>query len=353
MEETLVPRDKENFIFNSATQIHNKQQIINKIITRTKNLTDNEKRHILNILLIYEREEKVEFTKNSNGYFFYLYKIDIEIINKILKCIELIEEKREVIYNLDKKRNEHIDYYKSLIENKLKETINLKKFTLINTLRIIPNDFYIIKKKETNIRKVKFNVDNLDPDILMKEHMKKKKYPKNSVYYRISQVMIQLSRQNKKSQSKNKNKNKDSGDAREDNDGSDGGGIGDEIGEDIGDEIEGEDEIEGGDDDNDDKDDKDDKDDSRSINSDNDISELEDDEYYNSEDEKLSDHDHDNDNDNETETQTEIQTETHRKKKKTKISSNELDYYKNLLKQGGYKFDDDKEVIMIKEEYII
>lgn len=346
MEENLVPRDKENFIFNSATQIHNKQQIINKIITRTKNLTDNEKRHILNILLIYEREKKVEFTKNSNGYFFYLYKIDIEIINKILKCIELIEEKREVIYNLDKKRNEHIDYYKSLIENKLKETINLKKFTLINTLRIIPNDFYTIKKKETNIRKVKFNVDNLDPDILMKEHMKKKKYPKNSVYYRISQVMIQLSRQNKKSQSKNKNKNRDSGDAREDNDGSDGGGIGDDIGDDIGDEIEGEDEIE------DEISGDDDKDDNRSINLDNDISELEDDEYYNSEDEKLSDHDHDHDN--ETETHTETQTETHRlKKKKTKISSNELDYYKNLLKQGGYKFDDDKEVIMIKEEYIL
>jgi hypothetical protein len=330
---------------------HNKQLNVNKIISKTKNLTDNEKRHILNILLTY----KVEYSKNQSGYFFYLEKISNEIIDKILKCIDLIEEKSDLIYNLDKRRDEHLEYYKSLIENKLKETINLKKKALIDNLRLIEEPFYIIKKK-TN-KKVQFTDE--DPDKLMKEHLKKYKYKKDSIYHRISQVMIQMSRKNKHRHVKEDRSG--GGGGEEDSKGSDGGGDiggGDDIGGDeIGGEIGG---SEIGDDIGEIDDEIGDKigDD---ISEDFNESELEDNEYYNSDSDSDSDDDSfDNTSDidntetehTDTETQTHTQTKTRKIKKKTKISSNELDYYKNLLKKGGFKFDDDKEVIMIKEKYI-
>jgi len=332
-------------------KLYNKQLNVNKIIYKTKNLTDNEKKHILNILLTY----KVEYSKNQSGYFFYLEKINDEIIDKILKCIDLIEEKSDLIFNLDKKRDEHLEFYKSLIENKLKETINLKKKTLIDNLRLIEETFYIIKKKTT--KKVKFTDE--DPDKLMKDHLKKYKYKKDSKYYRISQLMIQMSRKNKnkykhiKDDRVGSSEGSEGGGSGEGSEG--GGGGGDDIGgDDIGGDDIGGNEISTGDDDisisgNNSGDDSDSE------------NELEDNEYYNSD----SDSDSDNNNDSnksqtehtdtehtDTETQTETQTKT-RKKKKTKISSNELDYYKNLLKKGGFKFDDDKEVKMIKEQYIL
>ena len=332
-------------------KILTKQLNINKIISKTKNLTDNEKRHILNILLTY----KVEYSKNQSGYFFYLEKINDEIINKILKCIDLIEEKSDLIYNLDKKRDEHLEYYKSLIENKLKETINIKKKTLIDNLRLIEETFYIIKKKTT--KKVQFS--DVDPDKLMKEHLKRFKYPKKSVYYRLSQIMMQISRKNKHRHVNESYNGSECGDTigddtiGDDTIGGDGdtiGGDGDTIGDGDGDtiDIEGGDtigdvDIEGSDINSLDGSDINSLDGSENMNE----SELEDNEYYNS------DEDEQSDSVENSETETEhTHTHTRKTKKKTKISSNELDYYKNLLKKGGFKFDDDKEVIMIKEKYI-
>lgn len=322
---TMLDDDQHNQL--KKDKKYNKQLNVNKIISKTKNLTDNEKRHILNILLTY----KVEYSKNQSGYFFYLEKINDEIIHKILKCIDLIEEKSDLIYNLDKKRDEHLEYYKSLIENKLKETINLKKKTLIDNLRLIEETFYIIKKKTS--KKVQFTDE--DPDKLMKDHLKKYKYKKDSIYHRISQLMIQMSRKNK-----HKHIKEDCG-----SEGKDETGEGDDIGRDeIEDEIE--DEISGsiGDDIS-----------TGEIGNDNE-SELEDNEYYNSDSNNEASESFDTSDIDHTETEhtdTETQTKTRKIKKKTKISSNELDYYKNLLKKGGFKFDDDKEVIMIKEQYIL
>ena len=79
---------------------------------------------------------------------------------------------------------------------------------------------------------------------------------------------------------------------------------------------------------------------------------VEDNEYYNSDSDNSDSFDTSETEHTETE-QTETQTKTRKIKKNTKISSNELDYYKNLLKKGGFKFDDDKEVIMTKEQYIL
>mgnify|MGYP000692190924 CR=1 FL=1 len=304
----------------------NKQVNVNKIISKTKNLTNNEKRHILNILLTY----KVEYSQNQSGYFFYLEKINDEILDKILKCIDLIEEKSDLIYNLDKKRDEHLEYYKSLIENKLKETINTKKKTIKDNLRLIENDFYIIKKKSN--KKVKFS--NIDVDILMKEHAKRLKYPKDSIYYRISQVMVQLSRKNKYKHIK---KNK-SGEGYIDNEDS----------KEFSDQGEPENDH--------DNDNDNDHDDNIEENEEQDEPDQDEDyvnEYYNSDDEVSNASGESDTQQSEQSEQTGITEQTdHKIKKKTKISSEEFDYYKNLLKKGGFKFDDDKDVIMTRESYI-
>jgi len=52
-----------------------------------------------------------------------------------------------LIQNLDKKRDAHLEYYKSLIENKLRDTINLKRQEYINQLILTPSENYIKKKK--------------------------------------------------------------------------------------------------------------------------------------------------------------------------------------------------------------
>ena len=60
---------------------------IKDVIQRISKLQNKEKIHILNIL----RMSKVEFTKNSNGYFFNFLNIDKNIINEICNCLDLIE----------------------------------------------------------------------------------------------------------------------------------------------------------------------------------------------------------------------------------------------------------------------
>ena len=332
-----------------------------ELISKIKRLTSKEKKHILSIFKKYN----VEFTKNSNGYFFNLDKIDSSIIDKISKCADLIEQKRELIYNLDKKRDAHLEYYKSLIENKLKETINIKRSEYINQLILIPSDTYIKKKKKRYLRVV----INEDPDVLMKEYLKSKKYKKDSVYYRISQ---QLTLMGRKFRTTHKNIDRDDGGGGDYNDGTIGGD--DEGGADLGDEYEdlGEDLPEDLDDnidnefskDNDDDDNVDESGDtSDEINPYNKTEDdVDDDEYY-----KDSDDDSDIDTTNDKTDKTEksekttktgktVKSKNKKKKKNQKesveASSFELDYYKQLLKQSGFKFDDDKLVIMKKEEYI-
>lgn len=347
---------------SNMLNIRNKQLNVNKIITKTKNLTNNEKIHILNILLNYN----VEYSINHSGYFFYLEKISDEIINKILKCINLIEEKSDLISNLDRKRNQHLEYYKSLIENKLKETITLKKEALIDSLRLIQHSSlqFIIKKKYSK----EIQSSEVDPDKLMKEHLKKHKYKKLSIHHRIHQVMIQLSRKNKNprqsiNSEENCKNNDNNGNYHNDSDNNDNNDNDIQEDNDVQDVQ---------DNDVQDNDIQDNYDTENNICSD---SEGSDKEYYSSDNndndddndnDDYNDNDNDNDNNNENDSfknsdidnteiehSVKIKKKIRKDKKKPQISIDELDYYKNLLKKGGFKFDDDKEVIMIKEEYIL
>lgn len=151
------------------------------LIYRIKNLSSNEKVHILSILTKHD----IEHTKNANGYFFNLENISIEIIDKLTKCVELIEKNRELIKTLDKKRDAQLEYYKSLIESKLSKSIQNKN-TVYNDKFLVDqdnNEFKnCIKKKNKN----KDN-SNIDIEAILKENQKANKYKKDTLYYRIVQ----------------------------------------------------------------------------------------------------------------------------------------------------------------------
>ena len=330
-----------------------------ELISKVKRLTVKEKYHILSIFKKYN----VEFTKNSNGYFFNLDKINPSIIEKVSKCVDLIEEKRELIYSLDKKRDYYLEYYKTLIESKLKDTINKKKKQYIDQLTLIPLESYISKKKPT-LRVVVSE----DPDVLMKEHLKPKKYDKNSVYFRITQKMYMLSRKNNYKRTEIED---DLGDGShsgldvEDNSHGHGHGDNSDYEEGLGDEVEGgiddefiDNDIDNDndfneDDSNDDDDEDDDDDDDDEGEEYDENSNIDDDEYY--KDSEYDEETHDCKTEKTDKSEKTTKTKKSKKKKKTKTheaSSNEIDYYKQLLKQNGFAFKDDK-VIIKKEEYIV
>ena len=77
---------------------------IKDIISRVNKLDNKEKLHVLNIL----KTHNVDFTKNTNGYFFNLTSVDEEIVIKILKCsmfklilLILIFKRLLIIYKLN------------------------------------------------------------------------------------------------------------------------------------------------------------------------------------------------------------------------------------------------------------
>ena len=329
-----------------------KQKYLRDLISNIKRLTSKEKYHILSIFKKYN----IECTKNSNGYFFNLDKVDYTILDKICKCVNLIEEKRDLITSLDKKRESHLIYYKNLIENKLKETIFKKREEYISQLIITPSKQYI-KKKYSNIVKV----HNINPDVLMKSHNSKIKYHKDSEYSRLTKRIYNLAKES----SKSKNLNRDENNGGEDEDGGDGDGdgYGDGYGDGDGDgdrdcksinDSKSADESENNTSKLKDSDDKsleeeeeeeEEEGDSLYLDYDNETGNVTNDEYY-----------------NDTNSCTDINEVTHGKRKIIRIDKykkdispitcQEINYYKSLLRKSGFEFDDDKCVKMKQEIYI-
>lgn len=163
---------------------------VKEIIGRISKLQEKEKIHILNIL----KSNNIQFTKNSNGYFFNLLSLDSNIILKICECLDLIEKNVDLIKDMDRKRSDLLLYYKKLIEEKLKQSINKKREDYVQRL-ILKNesDISMNFNKISRFNKIKtfahYNIDNdpgVHPDVIVREYLKSKfKYPKNSVYSRI------------------------------------------------------------------------------------------------------------------------------------------------------------------------
>jgi len=157
---------------------------IKDVVERINQLTQKEKLHILNIL----KKHGMTYTKNSNGYFFNLSDVGEPISQKLCKCLDLIEQNRDVIKEMDRRREELLRYYKGLIEEKLLETVKQRRDEYINLLmeRPVTSD---LKMNMTPLRKTKRTEygDDVDPDELMKEYQKSRnKFPKGSIYNMIN-----------------------------------------------------------------------------------------------------------------------------------------------------------------------
>lgn len=163
---------------------------INLIIIRINKLAKKEKIHILNILKKYQPN----FSKNFNGYFFNLGLLDKSVIDKIENCLDVIENNRDLIIEMDTKRNDMLIFYKTLIEEKIQLYINnnITLYTNLLTIKPISNVFYNFKKITKDVKIV------VDYDILLKEYKKSHKYNKNSVYYSILSKMKSAKTPNRK-----------------------------------------------------------------------------------------------------------------------------------------------------------
>jgi hypothetical protein len=301
---------------------------IRDVITRINKLTIKEKLHIFNIL----KNSDTDFSKNVNGYFFNLSHVEEKIIYKMINCLELIEKNRDKIKNLDKRREEMINYYKGMIEDKLKISLTERKNNYIKKLLLCESNHNIklnINRKNKIKKRVWAWQCKQDPDEMIKEYNKMTKYDKDTVYYRL------LTKS--KTVSKNAGANRDTEENDEKND------------------------IIYYDNDND-NDNVDDIYNDEFNDNENDTNIYEYDEFYKNDEEgeKITIDDNDNDNDNYEEMDDDKDKSN---KNKTKYT-NEIDelndetteynisYYKKLLNKHGFKFDEYKNHRLYMEEYI-
>lgn len=289
---------------------------VKNIILRINHLSHKEKHHILNIL----KANNIEYTKNTNGFFFNFLKIKDDTVDKIIKCLELIEKNCNLIKEMDKRRNDLIKHYKIIIEEKLKTSFEKRRNEYVKYLSLKNHEAninYDIKRVIHIRRNKKFLTKNSNQaELMLKEYQKSQtKFKKNSVYHRIYSTI----KSNKRyTEPKVDNESNDVNDDYK---------IIDENNEEI--EIdENIDEIEN-------------------------IENIEEIEHYISDDENkseisyISDNSNDNSDDSDHET-----TITNKNTIKQKIET-DIKFYKNLLYQQGFSFDDNKKCFLVRETYIL
>jgi len=289
---------------------------IKDVIQRISKLQNKEKIHILNIL----RMSKVEFTKNSNGYFFNFLNIDKNIVDEICNCLDLIEKNSDILKELERRRSELLNYYKNLIEERLNNNIKQRRNEYIKKL-YIKNDSNLqitIKPKSKIKRRYKYDV-NVDPDVLIKEYIKSKNtFNKNGVYHRIVTSIKFI-------------KNKSRRDLKAADD------VNDETGY---------------------EDTKEDTKDDESI-IDNTTDEL----YLENEDDNSNKDDNDNEDDmlddmlEVVEDQEEVVEDQEQEQEQEQEDEEDIKqmnflYYKKLLRDQGFKFNDNKDCFLIYQDYI-
>lgn len=157
------------------------------LIERIQRLTKKEKLHILNILT----NNNVNFTKNSNGYFFNLNDVDEEAIEKMIQCLELIEKNRDLITEMDKRREELLTYYKALIEEKLALSNEKKRIEHMYKIVLKDANTNICLKKEQKLKGKNHANDTRDPDELINEYNEATKFAfkKGTSLYRLFTIL--------------------------------------------------------------------------------------------------------------------------------------------------------------------
>lgn len=310
---------------------------IRDIIIRINKLQSKEKMHILNILKI----NNINFTKNENGYFFNLLTIDNNIVDKISKCLELMEKNSDIIKEIDRKRNELITYYKILIEERLQNTLTKRKLEYIETLIIknISNINYDISRiNKIKKKNIKYEIDdNLNQaDTLVRQFLKNVfKFKKDTSHNRIYSCIKTM--QNKRSKICVIDNNDT---ITEENNDLDISIVDEELSEDlksiddiIEDELLEEDKLE---------------DDTFT----DDVDILEDNSINKKKKIKKEYEDSDDDYDDEIDKNKDEIDKIKDELDKLKEEQEDINYYKELLYLKGFTFDDNKQCMLIYQEYI-
>lgn len=276
---------------------------IQDLIQKICQLSYQEKQHILKFLIA----NNINFTKNINGYFFNLasHHVSENLLYELKTKIHLMEVHRNEIINVDTLRDNMIKQCKELIETNLQDSIKIKLDEYTNKIKLIKHDnninISISKNVPKNIKKIIY-YDKYD------QINTKKTYNKNSIYYRILTKMKILASRKKE---KNHDHYEDYNDYNENdfNDNPD-----NDIDVDIEQEI----------------------DDTVII--DDDIDNIDNIDHTDNDDENNIDNDSLYDSESEFENKIKIE--------------NEKSYYKKLLNNHGFKFDNDKSCLLIYQEYI-
>lgn len=311
---------------------------IKDIIFRISKFDSKQKMHILNIL----NDNNIEFTKNTNGYFFNFINIDINVIKKINSCLELIEANTNLLKEMDKRRNDLLNYYKKLIEERLNSSFKKKSNEYIDKLKLYKySNINLHIKKVLVKRKCNYKDNYIDPDILIKDYLKNRfKYNKNSVYSRII-TQIRIMKYNRSFEKKETLDNI----TEYDNDNVE---VDDIDIDDVDIDVNVDDDVNIDDIDVDIDVDIDDPDIDNNLD-DPDIDNNLDDEISCEIDETIKDTEIEDDN---SEDSIDITTEDNKKSEHEKREI-EISFYKKLLNENGYVFDENKRCLLHIEEYII
>lgn len=154
-----------------------------ELVEKINHLTKKEKYHILLIL----QKHNIEYTKNSNGFFFNMVHITPGINNEIEECLKLIETNRTSIRELELKRDKMYKSFKELVESRLILTQQKTIREYVNTLQLQP--YTDIVCTVNRIFRFEHYNNKADPDELLKEYQKTKSMPKNSVFARLQSKM--------------------------------------------------------------------------------------------------------------------------------------------------------------------
>lgn len=308
---------------------------VKNIIFRINKLSYKEKNHILNIL----KANDIEYTKNINGYFFNFLKINDSTVDKIIKCLELIEKNCNLIKEMDKRRNDLIKHYKIIIEEKLKTSFEKRKNEYIKYLSLQTyetNIYYDIKRVNRITRNKKFLAKTSNQaELILKEYQKSQtKFIKNSVYHRIYST-IRMNKRYIETKTENEPSSIIIDNYNDDN-------LGDiENIENI-EEIEDIDNIE-------EVDNMEEPDNIEEVENIEDIDHLSD---YENKTEIYDDEDSYSNNSDESDNENKTSFSKITTKAKQKIET-DISYYKSLLYQQGFVFDDNKRCLLIRESYIV
>lgn len=200
MNEFLVDLETSNNVDDKSTLMSNKssnkfllETEVKNLINKISKLNTQEKTYILKLLI----DKNIKYTKNVNGFFFNMYSPGVNhcTLETINESIDLMLKNRNILNDIDKKRDLMIKECKELIENQLHSTNKKKQNDYFNKIcikQVNTNITYNFSKYKKSINyKIYDNIDTIDK--------KNTIYNKNSVFFRLNTQMKLNTRQHRKS----------------------------------------------------------------------------------------------------------------------------------------------------------